>query len=442
MMTTALAAVLLLLGACSSAPNTPSWITDYPADNAYYIGIGGSSTGNEAEDNEIARKRAMSNLAAEISAVIMSEVNYRTTEDNKGNVEEQAMEEITQLVEQNLKAVETVDAFYSPETGYWYYMRLNKAEWLAIQKREMADIEKRVKNLVEPVLGNNGRTIAEILQVLVDGWSIVAESAYPGMIDSTLLGEQGKLIDLLERQIAMHIGALSIRIVNEEISAEAGRPVNLQFNVTSSKPNKAGQLQIDFLERNSDELLISCTTPSSGMYDDNIDLSGLTPGKNFVTAVLNTDILGFEGKPIQLNPPKSDFMIDLQKIKTGLALNYTGDIEELENETGIYGTVKALLSDTLPVKIESTGGHTFEIDFRLNYRNAPPNDYGFTIIYIKANISIIRNGANVYTYETEEFKGAGLNWTQANQKGLDKLFEDFGEYSEFAEDANKAFSID
>ena len=86
----AAAAVFFILGACASAPSEPDWVNNYPADNAYYIGIGSSDTGSEAEDNEIARKRAMSNLAAEISAVISSEVNYRTSEDNKGNVEEQS----------------------------------------------------------------------------------------------------------------------------------------------------------------------------------------------------------------------------------------------------------------------------------------------------------------------------------------------------------------
>ena len=169
----------------------------------------------------------------------------------KGNAEQAVEEAISQHVAQNLKAVETVDAFYSPEDGYWYYLRLNKAEWLAIQRREMADIERRVKNLVEPVLSNTDRTIAEILPILVDGWSIVNESPYPGMIETNLMGENGMLIDLLERQIALNIGALSIDIINEEVAAETGRPVYLIFDVRSSKENNPGQLQIDLTERNS-----------------------------------------------------------------------------------------------------------------------------------------------------------------------------------------------
>jgi hypothetical protein len=432
----------LLITACATTPPKPEWITDYPADNDYYIGIGSSNNGNEAEDNEIARKRAMTTLAAEISAVIMSEVNIRTTDDNLGNYESRAVEEITQLVEQNLKAVETVDAWYSPESGYWYYMRLNKAEWLRIQQREMADIERRVKNLVEPVLGNKNRTVADILPILIDGWSIVAESTYTGMIETEMMGEQGALIDLLEKQIAWYVGSLTIKLAKEEVAAEAGRPVELVFTVESSVDNEPGQLQIDLRGRDGSATLIACTTSTAGRYSDSIDLSGLEVGKNYITAVLNTDVLGYKDKAIGLNPPKKDFLIDLQKIKTKLDINYSGDLDDFENATSTFGSVKAILSDTLPVEIDNSGGRIFAVDFNLNYRNAPPNDYGFTIIYVKANISIMRGGNNVYTYETDEVKGAGLNWTQANSKALDKLFEALSFDTDFSNEAFNAFTID
>ena len=434
--------LIVLLISCASVPKKPDWVTNYPANPAFYTGIGSSNTGNEAEDSEIARKRAQSNLAAEISAVIMSEVNYRQMEDSRGNAESQAVEEITQLVEQNLKAVETVDSWYSPDSGYWYYMRLNKSEWLRIQQKEMADIERRVKNLVEPVMSNNSRTIAEILPVLADGWDIVAESAYAGMIESELGGEQGVLLDLLEKQIAMYIGSLTISFNNENVSAQSGRPVSLDFAVSSQKPNPPGQLQIDLVSRNDSKLMMSCTTPSNGKYGDAVDISGLGVGKNYLSAVLNTDALGLGGGRFQLNLPKRDFLVDVQKIKSLLNISYTGDIEDMENTNSVYGTVKAAVSDTLPLEIISSGSPEFVVNFTLNYRNAPPNNYGFTIIYVKANISIIRRGNNIFTYETAEVKGAGLDWEQANTKALDKLFEELELDSDYSSKAAGAFTVD
>ena len=434
-----IAGFCILTVSCVTTSTMPDWISNYPADNAYYIGIGSSDTGNQAEDSEIARKRALSNLASEISAVIMSEVNIRTTDDGK-NFESRAMEDITQLVEQNLKAVETVDSWYSAKSGYWYYMRLNKAEWLRIQQREMAEIERRVKNLIEPVVGDSGRPLSEHLKVLGDGWSIVAESTYTGMIETELDGEKGMLIDLLEKKIAMTLGGLMLDFEQQEIVSEAGRPVRLNFRLASDLDFQIGQMQVDLTDRDGGRVLLSCTTRPDGSYSDSIDLSGLEIGKNYLTAALNTEVLGFSQEGLKLIPPKKDFLIDLQKIKAGLSINYSGDLDDFENATSTFGSVKAIMTDVLPVEIVKGDAPSFTVDFNINYRNAPPNSYGFAIIYVKADISVMRDGTNVYTYETEEFKGAGLDWPQANKKALDKLFEDLAYDIDFSEEAYTAFT--
>ena len=250
------------------------------------------------------------------------------------------------------------------------------------------------------------------------------------------------MIDLLERQIALFVGGLTINLDEPEIAAEAGRPVALGFSVDSSLGHPAGQLQVDLLRRGGRKALLSCTTRPDGSYSDSIDLSGLEVGKNYITAVLNTDILGYEGKAVQLNPPKKDFLIDLQKIKARLNIAYSGDLDDFENEASTFGSVKAILTDVLPVEITTGGDRAFAVEFNIHYRNAPPNDYGFTIIYVKADVSILREGTNVYTYETEEFKGAGLNWPQANQKALEKLFDKLSFDTEFSELAFNAFTTD
>ncbi|MDC7124726.1 MAG: LPP20 family lipoprotein, partial [Spirochaetales bacterium] len=119
------AIIITVLNSCVSTEPAPDWVTNPPTNNAYYIGIGGSNSGDKAEDNEIAKRRAMSALAAEISAVISSESTYKTTADSLGNINDSAEEVITQLVNQNLKAVEIVDVWSSVSSGYWYYLRLN-----------------------------------------------------------------------------------------------------------------------------------------------------------------------------------------------------------------------------------------------------------------------------------------------------------------------------
>ena len=61
----------------------PEWMTRRPSGNDYYIGIGGSRTGNQAEDKELARTRALTELSSEIYASIESELEILTTDSSE-----------------------------------------------------------------------------------------------------------------------------------------------------------------------------------------------------------------------------------------------------------------------------------------------------------------------------------------------------------------------
>ena len=196
--------ILLFAAGCATTSGVvenpkPSWVEQYPKDPAHYVGIGSSNTGVEAEDMEIARARALNAVAAEISTEIKSSTSYREVDDGGGSVSRSAEEEINAVVAQNLQAVETMDSWYSSESGGWYYVRLNKAEWQNIQTREMNDIKRRVLDLIEPVIIDRNRSLPEVLKALVDGWKIVAGSPYTGMIEAELDGESGSLIDLIKK---------------------------------------------------------------------------------------------------------------------------------------------------------------------------------------------------------------------------------------------------
>ena len=241
--TGAMLSVLLILTAagCATAPAAPGWVSQYPKDPSYYVGIGSSQTGNMAEDNELAKARALNSLAAEISTEIRSSTTYREVDDGTSS-SRTAEQEINAVVAQNLQAVETMGSYYAADTGGWYYVRLNKAEWAAIQRREMEAINRRVMDRVEPVLNDSGRSLGELLGALAAGWEIVAESPYTGMIRSTLGGSEGSLIDLLEKRMAFEISRTRIDVSPGETSIEVGRPARFSFSVSHprKKQNRPG----------------------------------------------------------------------------------------------------------------------------------------------------------------------------------------------------------
>jgi hypothetical protein len=432
-----------LLSSCVSTPDLPGWVQKYPADPQYYIGIGSSQTGVMAEDTELAKARALASLAGEISTEIQSSTTYREVDDGTSS-SRSAEQEISAVVDQNLQAVETVDSFYSRDSGAWYYVRLDKAEWEAIQQREMNSLRRRVMDLVEPVLGDPRKGVAEVFQALSAGWNLLAVSPYAGMIRADLLGQEGVLIDLLEKQIASEIALIQVSVTPAETSIETGRPARFQFQVSHSQRSRPGQLVLELVsEAGTGPVLFTLTTSPGGTYNDPVNLQNLKVGKNYLTARLDMKTLGLDPAQFRLSAPQQDLLVDLQQLKARLNVDFRGDVEDPAALSGVGGTVNALMTRTLPVKMSAAGEtSSYDINFTLQYRNAPPNDYGLVIIYAKANVAVVKEGRTLYTYETPEQKGGGLNWSQANTKALENLFSSLEEDSLFTQGMTGAFALD
>lgn len=440
-----LSALLLVLaaGCATSGPQAPEWVSQYPRNPNYYIGIGSSQTGVMAEDTELAKARALNSLAGEISTEIRSSTTYREVDDGQSS-SRTAEQEINAVVAQNLQAVETMDSFYSQEAGAWYYVRLNKEEWAAIQRREMEAINRRVMDRVEPVLKDPGRSLSEALGALAAGWEIVAASPYTGMIRTSLMGAEGSLIDLLEKRIAAEIAQIRIEVDPEETAVEIGRPARFSFSVSHPERTRIGQVTLDLVdEAGEGTVLLSLVTSPRGEYDEPVNLQNLTVGKNYLAAKLNLATMGIDPARFRISPPQRDLLVDLQQLKAQLDVGFGGDVEDPAALTGVGGSVRAFFTNQLPVKIVSDGeDSSYDIAFNLQYRNAPPNDYGLVIIYVKANVAVTRDGRNVFTFESPEYKGGGLNWSQANTKALEKLFPALEEDPRFTQEITGAFALD
>ena len=427
----------------SGGGGKPSWVTQYPKDEAFYVGIGSSSSGSQAEDSELARARALNSLAAEISTEIRSSTSYREVDDGQGGVSRSAEEEINAVVAQNLQAVETMDSWYSPQDGAWYYVRLNKAQWAAIQQREMNALKRRVMDIAGPALNDPGRSLSEVLGALFSGWNLLAASPYAGMIRGELEGSEGVLLDLLAARAARELAAVRIDADPSEMVLEVGRPARLTLRVASEIRSRMGQLPLELASRAGEgPVIFTLSTSPTGSYSEPVSFQGLEVGKNYVTVRIGLETLGLNPS-MGIYSPRKDLMVDLQQLKTRFAVSYGGDVVEPEALGGVEGSARAFFTGKLPVKIVDSGETgAFEIRFNLQYRSAPPNEYGLVIIYVKSNISVFREGKNLYTYETPEFKGGGLNWSQANTKALEKLFPALEEDGRFLEEIKGAFAFD
>ena len=431
-----------------NSEDQPGWVQTRPVDNDYYIGIGISNTGDKAADMETAKAKAKIELASEISSKVKGEFSLVAEEDSSGFSSESAKQVISESVEQNLQKVETVDTYYSPDNGYWFYLRLNKLEWEEIQRKEMETLSNRVKDIIQPVFTDNEQPVTEKLTVLWKGWEVLNESPFKVLVKAEINGKTGALYDLVEKEIVSLVADLTLDLPSSVIEIEVGRTAELNFSIQSGAGLTPGPLPVLFGEKGTNlKSLMEVKTDNDGSYIGEVDFKNLEIGKTRLSVYIDLANIGINEDQMsnKLSFEEKELLVDIQQIKTDLLVSLYGDVFEGLNERGLFGSIKALFSDSLPsIKIsQGEGDTTFVLAFDLSFRGMEPSDISpFYFLYETASISILRNNRSIYTYETAEVKGGGLNWAQAHSKSIEKLLEQLSADTDFIDGITGVFSFE
>ena len=422
--------------------DAPGWIDRFPDEPEFYIGIGSSNTGDKSEDQEKARAKALSNLAASISTQIQSEQSFLARENSEGESYEEAEVVINETVNQNLRQVEQVDSYYAEEIGYWFYVRLNKKTWQDIQDREMKDIANRVLAMVDPVLDDSDTEVSGKIATLWKAWDIVAKSPYAGLIQTSVAGEAGVLIDLLERQMQRHIDSLSLNFKPATLITEIGRPESIVVEVKTTYKTKPGTFYINLVYKDRpDDVVLTVVTEDSGLFQGEVELKNLDVGKTSLTGIIDFASMGADLKsvPRQVVIPEKDVLVDVQQIKAGLTVTIPEDTEV----ANLFNTIQALLSNKLPLKIgRPSSEDRYLLDVTIGFRNAPKNEYDIFFVYATVFISVVKDSRTLFSYESEEFKGGGLDTAQGQKKAMTALLEGLEEADEFADQIRESLAYD
>ena len=118
---------LLLFISCATGPKpAPTWVMDYPTSPDAWIGIGYVKISGD-EYREIARNKAIEEIAAQIEVHIKSSLKIITTEVNY-KVDEFAESIIQSRVNMTLEDVKIVD-LYSTGVEYYVYVELRYSDY-------------------------------------------------------------------------------------------------------------------------------------------------------------------------------------------------------------------------------------------------------------------------------------------------------------------------
>ncbi|MDF1566410.1 MAG: LPP20 family lipoprotein [Spirochaetaceae bacterium] len=422
----AILAVLLLAAGCAGGPDSgkaPSWLSSYPADPAYYVGIGGSSSGNLAEDRDKAAAAARADLAAQISAQISSELDVSSSSSSDGGFSESVERTVNESVEQNLKSVEVVDTWIDPDLGAWVYVRLSKAVWAAIVNEEVSNLNLRATGILEPVL-NGGMTLAEDLAALGRARNVLISSPWGLSIKDALFGGGGFLLDQVDGQISDRTGSLSISAAAEPARVKYGTEIVLSGSVRAGSNQNLGAFPL--VLSGADIRSSSFTTDALGGYTVTVSPEALEPGT--VRFEIAPDLAAWsippEGFPVTRSAV--EVAIDPILLAVSVASGAAPDLSVLD------GAVRDWISELpLPAEAVAPGEGDVDLEFNWTVFDFPRSDRLANAPYITqvgAVLTVSRNNNVLLVREVEAFKDGGLDWNQAHQRSarglLDKLAED------------------
>ena len=431
--------VLLLIFSCSSGPETgktPDWLSSYPADTAYYVGIGGSNGGNMAEDRDKAAAAARVDLAAQISAQVSSELEVSSRASSDGDFSESVERTVNESVEQNLKSVETVDTWFSPEHGAWVYVRLSKAVWAAIVHEEIANLTLRANTILEPVASGH-MTEAEDMAALGRARIALLSSPWGLMVKDAVFGSSGILLDRVDAEISDRTGSMIIRADANPKRVKFGSEVVVSGFAASGSGRDMGAFPLIIARPEVGNF--EFTTEPGGSFSVTVAPETLVPGT--VRFEVIPDLLAWEIPPGGFPVSRTAVEIIVDPILLALSVNSSvaADLSSLDGAVGDW-----ISELPLPAETVSPGQGDIDLEYAWTVFDFPRSQSLKNAPYITqvgAVLTVSRNGNVLLVREIDAFKDGGLDWEQAHQRAARNLLNNIADNPLLAVELVEAFGL-
>ncbi len=414
----AAAMTAFFLVSCSSAVKTdvPGWLSSFPAEEGFYIGIGGSNTGILADDRELAAAAARKDLAAQISTQVRSEMDVSSSASSDGGFLEFVSESINETVEQNLQEVETVDTWMSPDQGAWVYVRISRAKWASIVNREVADMTLRANTSLQLVVDGDS-TEAEEMASLGRTRQSLLESPWGRRVKDEVLGTGGFLLEAVDAAIGERGSSLEISVDVSPRNTVYGRDIRVSGKVRSGSGRNLGTYPLFVTSPKMDGELPLTTDPSGSFSfvlragDLGLNNVSVTVGPDLAAWSIPDDRFAFTEASSEVFVAPIPLSFEVVDDTEGFFRPFTGQVVEWFSDLG------------LPVSINPPGDVEMKVSFLWRIEDFPVSEMtgGMRFSRVGADIAFTRGNEVVAVHSLEMVKDGGLNFEQARQRAAETL---------------------
>ena len=435
--------VLLMAGCSSSRTGTkkqtaqmdlaPEWVKERPISSQYYIGIAKVNKQNYPDNyRDIAKRKALNDLASEISVNIQSSSIASSSEDQSGFRSDYS-NYIQMEMTKDLSGYELVDS-YETDDFYMVYYHLSKARWKEIQaERKNAAADKSYTSYMrgqkEEAELNYPAAIKSYLNALLELKKYWNEAVYYD-ID----GKKERLDLTIRQSLTALLSEIKLRVQPEKIvlSVENNYHSEVLLEVVNSKEEGLKNFPVTVSYRKKD--MPYQTTLYTDRYPISLKIKSLLYKKEgtFVSVEIDKDALlpikaedknilkfvddAFNVKAVKIQVDYLLPSIYIQSRKSSPESHYIIDAIKQELNSRSFHLVenKKQADIILNVKIYSSSGQ--------NESKVKTAFVSYTAEFVKKS-----NGQLVSNFTSPKYKGVSYEYADAKEKAYMKAGEEIKE---------------
>jgi hypothetical protein len=280
---------------------------------------------------------------------------------------------------------------------------------------------ERITERAHSILDSGGKgSVAERLAALGKALQVVRESAYGGMIETSLDGEKGVLSDLLAARAGELLAGLRLRVEPERIEFLPGEGAELRVEVSNRGELPPGAWTVLLRAKREKAPAEQVTTDSDGIFRGRLELEAFPLGLSAAEARLDIARYGFSRRDRErLGAPVAEVAVQKRPIRAALAVKSSEDA----GVAGLEESVRAAVGELeLPLSLSGEGESAYTLEVAVTFRDLPKfSENAICFTKARASVTLLHEGSSVYSRELPEVKEGGIDYSQAHQRAFQKL---------------------
>jgi len=416
--------------------SAPAWVNERPVNSAYYIGIAKVlKTSYPNNYQEIAKKKALNDMASEISVNIQSNSIVSSYEDKAG-FQSEFSNYIQMEMSKDLSGYQMQGSFESTEK-YMVYYRLSKNKWKQIQaERKKAAADKAytlyVQAKKEEIELNYPAAIKSYLNALLEIKKYWNESVFYTFDD-----QQQRLDLTIQSSLTTILASFRLEVYPSKL--ELSLINDFKSNIEVVVKNKQGDLLKDFpvqiyYRKQSMPYQATVFSKSKSLIIPIENLQYRDQGLYISLEIDKDKVLPIKSEDRRLLKFISDaYNVNLVKVSVNyLVPKIYITSKDIENTN--YHYIANAINQALGKQSFVITSNKKEADLYFNidiHESEGGADSQFKTAYLTYSIEVkeVQNGNTVYTFSSPKYKGVDYSIEPAKEKSYMKAASEIDESS-------------